>query len=278
MTVGIFALCLSASCSVSAAHKPDERTMKAAQFGKTTVAGTPDKAEAIIGTKKSKIKLSSWKLNGSLERVHGMYYLAKTVKKVNAEAVDGKGGKVGVRKGEKIIVMYFPKNRGTAVCRLKSGRTVRIPSSKLKVLKYVYNSSKAYSDAQVEEWINSRKITSGSNYLFFASKFNQRGWILVKSDGKWKCRYVLGISTGAYTNGGLPNDCYSFGSCAINTHYVNKKGFGRGISYASKGGGNQIHVSGRTLRPGTHGCIGMKKKDYEFVYWHLPYGTRVVLF
>ena len=273
-----FVLCVAASGSASASIRMDPQTMKAAKFGKTPVAGTPNKTMKIMGTKKGKINLSSWKIDGSLEYVHGMYYLAKTKKGLTAKAADEKGGKVKLKKGEKLLVIYFPTNRGKTVCRLKNGRTVYVPATSLTVTNYVYNSSKAYSDAQIEEWMNSRGITSKSNYAFFASKFNQRGWILVKSGGKWRCRYVLGISTGAYTNGGRPNDCYSFNSCSINTHYVNKKGFGKGISYASKAGGNQIHVSGRTLRPGTHGCIGMKRKDYEFVYWRLPYGTRVVLF
>ena len=273
----VTALAAASSCPAKTKTSMNEKEMKANKFGKIYVSDTKAKTMQITGRSVKKIDLSKWKLDGSLAYMHGMWYLAKTTKSVKAKAADG-GKSVRVGSGTQVIITFYPSPKGTATCRLKSGRSVKISGKNLRTLKYVYNSSSRYADAQVEEWVNSRKITSGSKYLFFASKFNQRAWIMEKTKDGWRCKYVVPISTGAYTNYGRPNDLYGFNSCSINTHYVNKKGFGRGISYASKAGGNQIHTTNRTLRPGTHGCIAMKRKDYNFVYNYLPYGTRVVLF
>ena len=50
---------------------------------------------------------------------------------------------------------------------------------------YIYNSSTAYTDAQIEEWVASRKLTSKTKYMFVASKYNQHGWIMTRVSGKW---------------------------------------------------------------------------------------------
>ena len=262
-----------------AAGVDDPVTRKAAKFGSVKVSGTETVARrAIRKSHGKKVNLSAWGLDGALDYVHGMYYMAKVKTTYEAKSADSVKSKVKVKKGQKVVILYYPRRNGNAVCRLKNRRTVYIPVKKFKVLYYIYNSSTAYTDAQIEEWVASRHITSKTKYMFVASKFNQHGWILTKVSGKWICKYVLNITTGAYTGGGLPNDCYSLNSCSIQTHYIHKKDMGRGISYASKAGGNQIHYRKNVLYPSTHGCIAMRHTDYNFVYWYLPYKTRVVLF
>lgn len=262
-----------------AAGVDDPVTRKAAKFGSVEVTGTKTAASRVKGTSHGKkVSLSAWGLDGALDYVHGMYYMAQMKANYRAASADSKKSKVSVKKGQRIVILYYPKQNGTAVCRLQNKRTVYIPVKKLKVLYYLYNSSSAYTDAQIEEWVASKHITSKTKYMFVASKYNQHGWILTKVSGKWICKYVLNIATGAYTNNGLPNDCYPLNSCAVRTHYINKRNIGRGISYAGKVGGNQIHYGAKVLYPNTHGCIAMRSRDYNFVYWYLPYGTRVVLF
>ena len=282
LTAAVLAFAVSAASSVQAGSaEPDAPSRKAAAYGNVKVSGTSDDVRAAIGSSHgSRVSLSKWNLDGSLSYFHGMFYEATVRKTVKASAKDSKGGTVTVRKGEKIIVMCLPSRSGKAVCRLKSGRTVSIPAKKIKVDRFLYNSSSAYSDAQVEEWVASRGITSKTDMMLVISKFNQRAWILKRSAKAWKCEYVLKVTTSSRRNGSgkLPNDCYGLNKCSIQTHYKNKKGMGRGISYASKTGGNQIHYRGNSLYPSTHGCVGMGRKDYEFVYWRMPYGTKVVLF
>ncbi len=274
------AVVLGAAFCCQAGGVEDPVTRKAAKFGSVEVSGTGTAAMRVRGSSHGRnVDLSAWGLDGELDYVHAMYYMAKVKSSCTAASADSNKSKVKVKKGQQVVVLYFPRNRGgKAVCRLKSGRTVKIPVGKLKVSFYIYNSSSAYTDAQIEEWVASRHITSKTKYMFVASKFNQHGWILTKESGKWICKYVLKISTGAYTNYGSPNDCYPVNSCSIQTHYINKKNIGRGISYASKYGGNQIHYGKTVLHPSTHGCIAMRTRDYNFVYWYLPYKTRVVLF
>ena len=270
---------LLASVCCSAAGVEDPVTRKLARFGAVEVSGTDPTAKRVKGKSHGKnVDLSAWGLDGSLDSVHGMYYMAVLKKTYTAASADSVKEKVRVKKGENVVILYYPRRNGTTICRLKNKRTVRIPAKRLRVLYYIYNSSSAYTDAQIEEWVASNRITSKTKYMFLASKFNQHGWILTKESGSWVCKYVLNITTGAYTNGDLPNDCYPLNSCAIRTHYINKRVIGTGISYASKYGGNQIHYMKSVLYPSSHGCIAMKRRDYNFVYWYLPYGTRVVLF
>ena len=262
-----------------AAGVDDPVTRKLAKFGSVNVSGTDPVSKRVKGRSHGKMAdLSAWGLDGSLDYVHGMYYMAELRKTYTAQSADSENSKVRVKKGEKVVVLYYPHRNGKTICRLKNKRTVRIPAKKLKVLYYIYNSSSAYTDAQIEEWVASKHITSRTKYMFMVSKYNQHGWILTKESDRWICKYVLNITTGAYTNGDLPNDCYPLNSCSIQTHYVNKRVIGTGISYASKYGGNQIHYMKSVLYPSTHGCIAMRHRDYNFVYWYLPYGTRVVLF
>ena len=273
-------LCLVMGLSTiaySASFSKEER--KAALFGNVSVKGTSTKVEwALKGTHNKKFSLSSWGLDGSLEYFHGMFYLAKAKKNLNAQSCDGKGGTVHVKKGEQIIIIKASK--GTSVARLKNKRTVYMPKKSFQVTKFLYNSSHPYRDAQVEEWVKTQGIDSATNYMFVVSKYNQRGWILTKQSGKWVCKYCIKLTTSSRRDSKnmLPNDCYSLKTCAINTHYKNKKGMGKGISYHSKEGGNQIHYRGNSLYPSTHGCVGMGRTDYNFVYYYLPYKTRVVLF
>ena len=272
-------LLIGSAVSCCAAGVEDPVTRKAAKFGSVEVSGTASAARQVRGSSHGKrVSLSAWGLDGALDYVHGMYYMAVLKRTYTASSADSVKSKVKVKKREQVVVLYYPSRNGKAVCRLKSRRSVWIPVSKLKVQYYLYNASSAYTDAQIEEWVASNRITSKTKYMFVASKYNQHGWILTKVSGKWVCKYVLNISTGAYTNNQHPNDCYPLNQCSIQTHYVNKKKIGRGISYAGKTGGNQIHYGAKVLFPSTHGCIAMKHRDYNFVYWYLPYKTRVVLF
>ena len=257
----------------------DKVTRKACKVGNIYNPGTSKEVRRCKGhSYGKKVNLSAYGLDGELDYVHGMFYIATVRANVLAKSADSNRSSVRIKKKTKVVVLYFKSRKGKAVCRLKNKRTVYIPAEKLSVKYYLYNSSTAYTDAQIEGFVQQHNITSKTKYMFFVSKFNQHGWILTKVNGKWICKYKLGISTGAYTNNGLPNDIYGLKSLQINTHYKNKKNVGsdgRGISYASKTGGNQIHT-GQVYHPYTHGCIAMRSKDFKFVYWYLPIHTRVV--
>lgn len=264
-----------------AAVTADRKTRSICRFGTVYNSGTDNTARQSRGHSYGKtIDLSAYGLDGELDYVHPMFYLAQVKSNVMAGSADSISSPVSVRKGTETVIMYMKSHskKSKSVCRLKSGRTVYIPNSKLKVRYYIYNSSSSYTDAQIEEWVKTNRITSKTKYMFMVSKFNQRGWILENVNGEWICRYHLGVSTGSYTNGSLPNDCYGLNACAISTHYKNRKnvgGNGKGISYAAKTGGNQLHT-GKMYHPYTHGCIATSAKNFDFVYTRLPYKTRVV--
>ena len=274
---------IMSTITVNAAGVEDPITRNLCHFGEVYKEDTNTTVFSAKGHSYGKtVNLSAYGLDGELAYIHPMYYLAKVKSNVVASAADSKGSMVHVKKGETVVIIYMKSHskKANSICRLTNKRTVFIPNKKLKVLSYLYNSTSAYTDAQVEDWVRQQGFTSATNYMFVISKFNQRGWIMERKKEGWVCKYHLGISSGAYTNGSLPNDCYALNTLAIRTHYKNKKNVGsngQGISYKSKAGGNQLHT-GQAYHPYTHGCVGMHSKDYKFVYYYLPYNTRVIHF
>lgn len=269
------------SFSISCFADISEADREAANYGHVAVGGTSHTVKWALKAKHNKsFDTSNYGVDSSLKYFHGMFYEAKTTKKVNASIV-GSSKTEEIKKGTTLLIIRFTKKN--CICRLTNKKTVAIPGKYLKVVKFVYNSNGAYRDAQVEEWVEKNRLDSKTKYMMVISKFNQHAWILEKKSGKWVCKYVLKITTSSWRNskGKHPNDYYGLTTCAINTHYKNKKNVGadgKGISYASKEGGNQLHTRGNSLYPSTHGCVGMSTKDYNFVYNYLPVGTRVVLF
>ena len=266
-----FILCLAAAAaSPAASFRMDKSTMKKSAFGKLENPGANTKPKLCARTTYGKsVDLKKYKLDGSLKYVHPMWYIMTTKSAVNAKSADNTKTSVKVKKGTTVVVLRL---KDSAVCRLKGGRTVIIPKKKLNWKWHIYNSGKAYRDVQIEEWVNSHDITSKTKYLFCVSRYNQHGWIMEGKKGAWKCKYVFKLSTIAYG----PQE-YGWNHCEISQHYIGKKNVGGGISisYASKAGGNQIHI-GKGGHPATHGCIGMSKKSLNFVYYYLPIGTRVL--
>lgn len=243
------------------------RLMRAQNAGKT-------------GIKASEIK-SKYKLDTSLSYFHGGWYTAKTTAKQKCEAADG-GSSVTVKKGTVVIVMRASHGNDT-VCRLKGGRTVYVSSGNLKYTGYVYNSSKAYSNAQVTQWVNARNIprtstysSTQADYLLLASKYNQHAWVFKWNGKKWVIVKNLSggvCSTASRFNAGHPNDIYGFSTCGIYNYSKATKG----RHYSQPNGGNDLH-SGGIGKPKTHGCIALNKKLLKWVKKKAPYGTRVVLF
>ena len=260
-----------------------ESMMKGARYGTVAVSGTSGKVCGAFKSSHGKsVNVGKYGVDGSLKYFHGMFYLAKLTKSVKVNCCD-ESGTVKLKKGSTVLIVDFKGRKTKSIARTKSKQSVYLPPKCFKVTSFLYNSSSPYADVQIESWVNSRGFTSKSNYLFMISKYNQHGWIMIKQGNKWICKYRVKVTTSSRrdSTGRYPNDYYGLKTCAINTHYKNKKNVGadgKGISYASKEGGNQIHTRGNSLYPSTHGCIGMSKKDYNFVYNYLPVGTKVVLF
>ena len=280
LCVVVLLICFSTIAQAESKIKdPDKNVRRLAKWG--TVVGNKKRGDARVSIRDTRyvpIDISNYGLDDSLQYFHGMFYRAKIKGNLTTTTLDKKKEKVKVKKGEEVIAIGFLSRspKAKVLCRLKSKKDVYIPIKYIDVTGYIYNSARAYSDAQVEAWVKANKITSKTKYMFVVSRYNQHGWIMVKKKGNWVCKYVLGVSTAVYPQGGIPNEIYGLNSCSINTHYVGCT-YGKGISYASKTGGNHIHI-GTPYQPSTHGCIGLTQKDLNFVYYYLPYGTRVVTF
>ena len=233
-----------------------------------------------VGISASAIK-SQYKLDTSLSYFHGGWYTAKVTSTMKCDAADG-GSSVTVKGGSVVVVMKASHGNGT-VCRLKGGRTVYIPYSYLRYTGYIYNSSKAYTTAQVTQWVNARKIPRTSyhcatqaDYLLLASKYNQHVWIFKWNGTKWVVVKDLSggkCSTACRFNAGHPNDIYGFATCGV----YNYSAATNGRHYSNPNGGNDLHAGGKG-KPNTSGCIALNKKALKWVKKKAPYGTRVVIF
>ena len=241
-----------------------------ADFGTVAVA---DSSKA-IATADGRIvsdffPLKEYRLDPSLRYLHGMYYEAEITEDCVGRNVDT-GRKVSLKKGSKTIVLKpcSAASGGECLIRTAKRETVRASWNKLRFTKYIVNPSSAYTDAQVEQWVNFHKITSPTDYLFFVSKYNQRLWIMKRNGKKWKAVDSQRVSTGGtfsvggYYNQGYPNDVYGYNHCRIYTYMgvLASVGNERAVSYSSKGGGNCIHPQSPLGRPGTHGCVGVSRK------------------
>ena len=233
-----------------------------------------------VGISANEIK-SKYKLDTGLSYFHGGWYTAKMTSTQNCQAADG-GESVTVKDGTVVIVMKASRGNST-VCRLSGGRTVYVSASNLKYTGYIYNSSKAYSNAQVTQWVNARNIprtsrhcSSPADYLILASKFNQHVWLFKWSGQKWIIVKDLSggvCSTACRFNANHPNDIYGFATCGVYNYSPSTNG----RHYSNPYGGNDLHSGGKG-RPKTSGCIALNKKMLKWVKKKAPYGTRVVLF
>ena len=70
-------LLIGSAVSCCAAGVEDPVTRKAAKFGSVEVSGTDSAARQVRGSSHGKrVSLSAWGLDGALDYVHGMYYMA----------------------------------------------------------------------------------------------------------------------------------------------------------------------------------------------------------
>ena len=98
-----------------AAGVDDPVTRKAAKFGSVKVSGTETVARrAIRKSHGKKVNLSAWGLDGALDFVHGMYYMAKVKTTYEAKSADSVKSKVKVKKGQKVVILYYPRRNGKA--------------------------------------------------------------------------------------------------------------------------------------------------------------------
>lgn len=240
-----------------------------------------------------KFDLAPYGLDGSLSYFHGMYYLVSLKKTRNCKALDG-GKNAVLKKGTKMIVMRAVSRQSgkNCICRAKVGkayRTFGIRTKFLKFHKYIFNSSKPYTNAQVENWVNRHRIKSDTDYLVFVSKYNQYLWIMKRVNNKWVVQDRTKSSTGGVFNKGYPNDIYNMNHCKLYKWHKSVPGMNlRCITYTETEG-NTIHGKPKDKlgHPHSMGCVGVpwswvmktsKGKTQYVKVFALPKNTRLVLF
>ena len=281
----------------SAATIDKDPVAKKCKYGYIKGTDKGELKQSNSSNKKTTVK-NTYGLDSSLSYFHPGWYFGKITKKGDYEAIDG-GDNVSVASGTTGIIIG-QENWGKHVYfRLANGRTISVKKGNYKVLAILYNSSSAYTNEQVEEWINRQDVTGHTrsgyrinpvNKVVLVSKYNQRAWILTGSNHHWKCisdKELCGSKCGTVAMNGnsswsRPQQQYRYiNYLACNDRYaICQDGRATGMphtrSFVGKAGGNQLHGGG-TGFPITHGCIAFKSVMRDAIY-ELEKGTPLVVF
>lgn len=132
--------------------------------------------------------------------------------------------------------------------------------------------TKDYTTAVKEDFVNKKGYSSKTKYLLFISHYTQRVYLFKGSKGKWDLQKTYRCATGkSYTR--TPVGTYKI--------YKKSKRTLAGSKYATYFClTNAFHArpaGSKTMgKPASNGCIRMYNKDAIYIYKNMPKGTTVV--
>ena len=137
------------------------------------------------------------------------------------------------------------------------------------------------SKSQLEESINSLKVTSTTNYYINVDLPKQRVNIFTKSDGVWILDRSLICSSGKSSTPTVKGNftiqdkgpMFRAGSNTICNYYT--RFYGNYLFHTVLLDNNENIQDGRLGIPLSHGCIRLAIDDAKYIYTSIPYGTTV---
>lgn len=178
------------------------------------------------------------------------------------------------KKGEKVTVT---RNRQKQWI-MKDG-TVVPEKSYLDLTKQIYDADCKFSEECSEWWINSQKIGSDTDWLFWANKYTQHVYIFRGSKKQWRLHKTYKCGTGSIADGDGGDPGVYFGAKIYDKQeaYKGPRVMQYWNMHYSSPWGNSIH-RGTTGKPSTHGCIALGVTAAKWAFDNLPLNSRVVLF
>ncbi|CAM2847495.1 L,D-transpeptidase family protein [Hathewaya histolytica] len=136
----------------------------------------------------------------------------------------------------------------------------------------------------VQEFVNSNELISGSNYLLFVDKGKQEVSVLNRSGNTWSVSNTMKCSTGL---SGTPTPSGVFRVSSRGNWFFTKN-FKAGAKYWVSFYGNYLfhsypmnpshQVLDYTLgRPASHGCIRLATENAKWIFDNIPNGTNVYI-
>lgn len=204
-----------------------------------------------------------------LTAVHGRYVNA-TLKKKTTVTVSSTGKKKTLSKGTAIIATK--KSTGTITALLKNGTKITINGSNLSYGN-LYTTSKKYTTAQKEAFVNGKGYSSKTDYLIWISQYTLETNVFKGSKGKWKLVRSMQCVVGSY--GMTPQGKFEI---------LNRVGWLNGarayyFTWNSRlGGGNAFHcrLNGKVTGALSHGCVRLGSSDLNYIGTYCKPGTTVI--
>ena len=190
----------------------------------------------------------------------------------------------GFKKGEKVHVARASSGRSYHLIN-KNGKTVTVPWNSVTIHKTPVTNQAANKE-QIEEFINSKNISSSTKYLIWTDIYRQRTYVFQGSKNNWKLiknfqcitgKDITPTPRGLYT---LTTRVPKFGSST----YQAKNAYGfigttylyHSVLYNSTG--KYLLTKNNTLGyKASNGCIRLSPADSIWLYNTMPSGTRVYI-
>lgn len=219
-------------------------------------------------------------------------YKSASSKKVVGYLKKGTTVKV-IKKSPKVVSQYGKVKR---VYFNQNGKKGWIKYSSTKLHSHVAGASNDWSKSVKEDYVNSKKFTSSTNYLIWLSKYTQKVYVFKRANknSKWVLKKTYRCSTGTFVHPTPTNLNYIVIRKQAARHRVTRSGLRYYYKYlsafgkkGSSGKGNAFHTicwNERTNkpqkkvndRPNTKGCARMFTDQAYWIYKNVPNKTRVV--
>ena len=200
--------------------------------------------------------------------VHGRYYNTYANADTKATVVST-GKKINIKKGTKIVAHSMGGSE--TVATLKDGTKIKIAVKRLKFTS-LNTTTKEYSKAAKEAFVNDKGYSSSTPYLIWISQYTLNTSVFKGSRGKWKLVRSMPCVVGAMgkTPPGIFRICkrsYAYGGPMIYFTWNSYKDWG-----------NAFHrrVDGNTRAAVSHGCVRLADADLSFIASNCGMGTTVV--
>lgn len=168
--------------------------------------------------------------------------------------------------------------------------------SSIKKKNHVSGHKNDWSKSMKEDYVNTKKFSSSTNYLIWLSKYTQRVNVFKRANknSKWVLIKNYRCSSGGFTHPTPTNMNYILIRKQFDRHRVTNKGMRYYYRYlsafgkkGSSGKGNAFHTvcwregTKKTIKPvkqqpDTKGCARMFTGEAKWIYNHVPNKTRVV--
>lgn len=234
------------------------------------------------------------------------YYFTATAKKKTPIYKSAKSKKVigYLKKGQTVVIKKkSPKvvpQYGVVKRVYFDDKTLKkkgwVKFSSIKKKNHVSGHKNDWSKSMKEDYVNTKKFSSSTNYLIWLSKYTQRVNVFKRANknSKWVLIKNYRCSSGGFTHPTPTNMNYILIRKQFDRHRVTNKGMRYYYRYlsafgkkGSSGKGNAFHTvcwregTKKTIKPvkqqpDTKGCARMFTGEAKWIYSHVPNKTRVV--